>query len=382
VFLATFIFVTAASSPGDAAKPVGIGTLILAITLLRKKPCKWFIDGYAIFVILVTVGLFLAYFFNTNQHYNELFQDGFLSSLLGAVLVNLPTVAFAHNSKRFRVTYENEARSDDPFLGRVETTRTTTNEPPKTSSTGAPPNDAAERDRAAPHQRGDAVSDPEAWEALLYYAPAVREAVDRLGLLSAKNVNEFRRLLMDGRDLSRVDEFEREAIRLVQGPAFAADPALRAAYATLNREDSHLGDELVRVVALLGNPKDLDQLIALIRERLATNRKQDADCSDKVEQGNRRSSIKNALRRHAVALSMLMFVTLSMLMLLIVGAIIWASSGNLTNDLVNDPKEGVCANALNIGRTAWDQSSDFSKYVAEAKRRGFTPDSCRLLIGK
>jgi hypothetical protein len=55
-----------------------------------------------------------------------------------------------------------------------------------------------------------------------------------------------------------------------------------------------------------------------------------------------------------------------------------ANIGNLTND----PKEAICTNALNREGTAWDQRPNFSKYVAEAGRRGLTIDACRKLVAQ
>ena len=39
----------------------------------------------------------------------------------------------------------------------------------------------------------------------------------------------------------------------------------------------------------------------------------------------------------------------------------------------------ICRNAL--GQSGWDQNPNFSEYVGEATRRGFTVESCRQLIG-
>jgi hypothetical protein len=64
------------------------------------------------------------------------------------------------------------------------------------------------------------------------------------------------------RHCSRIKEFEEES--RVQGPAFASDATLREAYIELNREDARLGDELVRVVGVIGQPKDLDRIIAQV----------------------------------------------------------------------------------------------------------------------
>jgi hypothetical protein len=41
--------------------------------------------------------------------------------------------------------------------------------------------------------------------------------------------------------------------------------AVRDAYLNLNREDQRLGDEFIRVIGMIGKPKDLDRIITLIR---------------------------------------------------------------------------------------------------------------------
>ena len=43
------------------------------------------------------------------------------------------------------------------------------------------------------------------------------------------------------------------------------DAAVRDAYKNLNREDQRLGDEFIRVIGIIGKPKDLDRIITLIR---------------------------------------------------------------------------------------------------------------------
>ena len=40
---------------------------------------------------------------------------------------------------------------------------------------------------------------------------------------------------------------------------------VRDAYKNLNREDQRLGDEFIRVIGIIGKPKDLDRIITLIR---------------------------------------------------------------------------------------------------------------------
>ena len=43
------------------------------------------------------------------------------------------------------------------------------------------------------------------------------------------------------------------------------DAAVRDAYKNLNREDQRLGDEFIRILGLIGKPKDLDRIITLVR---------------------------------------------------------------------------------------------------------------------
>jgi hypothetical protein len=43
------------------------------------------------------------------------------------------------------------------------------------------------------------------------------------------------------------------------------DTAVRDAYKNLNREDQRLGDEFIRILGLIGKPKDLDRIITLVR---------------------------------------------------------------------------------------------------------------------
>jgi tetratricopeptide (TPR) repeat protein len=122
------------------------------------------------------------------------------------------------------------------------------------------------------------IPDVEMWQTYLTYDPIVKETVERLSSLSAKNVEEFRTLLLRHRDTGRAKEFEDEAIRRVQGSAFVDDTNLRETYISPNREHHRLGDELVRVVSVIGKPKDLDRIIALIRQ----NNKNPFNPDDKV----------------------------------------------------------------------------------------------------
>jgi TPR repeat protein len=111
------------------------------------------------------------------------------------------------------------------------------------------------------------VSNNQVWQTFLEHDPDVSEAVERLSSLSQRNVEEFRTLLLQHRDRTRVKEFEDEAIRRVQGPAFVGDTTFLQAYISLNREDGGLGDEFVRVVGVIGKPKDLERTVALVRKK-------------------------------------------------------------------------------------------------------------------
>jgi hypothetical protein len=44
-----------------------------------------------------------------------------------------------------------------------------------------------------------------------------------------------------------------------------ADAAVRDAYKNLNREDPRLGDEFIRILGLIGKPKNLDRIVTLVR---------------------------------------------------------------------------------------------------------------------
>ena len=57
---------------------------------------------------------------------------------------------------------------------------------------------------------------------------------------------------------------EEEELSRKLGPA-GDDAAVRDAYKNLNREDQRLGDEFIRVIGIIGKPKDLDRIITLIR---------------------------------------------------------------------------------------------------------------------
>ena len=105
------------------------------------------------------------------------------------------------------------------------------------------------------------------WQTILENDSEVRDAVNRLSLLSQKNVDEYRLFMLQQGDVSRSKEFEHEVIRRLQGSAFADDAVLREAYIKLNQEDVRFGDELIRVAGLVGKPKDLEEAVARIREK-------------------------------------------------------------------------------------------------------------------
>ena len=91
----------------------------------------------------------------------------------------------------------------------------------------------------------DADNGPMEWQTFLEHDSDVSKAVERLSWISPRNVEEFRTLLLQSHDRNRVKEFEEEAIRRIQGLAFAGDTTLLQAYISLNREDGRLSDEFV-----------------------------------------------------------------------------------------------------------------------------------------
>jgi hypothetical protein len=119
-------------------------------------------------------------------------------------------------------------------------------------------------------------SDDQVWQTFLEYEPSISEAVERLSSLSPKNVQEFRALFLQHPDCSRIKEFEDEAIRRVQGPPFVADASLQA-YGSLNPEDGRLGDKFVRVVGVIGKPKDLERTVAQVRKKVPPREKLEQD---------------------------------------------------------------------------------------------------------
>jgi nucleoid-associated protein YgaU len=116
-----------------------------------------------------------------------------------------------------------------------------------------------------PEETSAAGADNERWLTYLEYDRNVQQAVKRLGALSSHNVDEFRALLLKGRDRSRIQEYEADSIRRLQGEAFVGDEELQRALIVLNAEDPRLGDELKKLVSTRGRPGDLDQAVAAIR---------------------------------------------------------------------------------------------------------------------
>ena len=105
------------------------------------------------------------------------------------------------------------------------------------------------------------------WQTFLERDSGVGKAVERLSWLSPKNVEEFRTQLLQYRDCNRIKEFEEDSIRRIQGPSFVGDASLQQAYISLNREDGRLGDELVRMVGIIGKPEDLERTVAQVRNK-------------------------------------------------------------------------------------------------------------------
>jgi hypothetical protein len=110
-------------------------------------------------------------------------------------------------------------------------------------------------------------ADDDRWLTYLNYDQSIQQAVRRLGALSSANVDEFRSLLLKGRDRSRVKDYEAESIRRLQGEAFVGDEELQRALIVLNAEDPRLGDELKRIVATSGKPGELDKTVAAIQSQ-------------------------------------------------------------------------------------------------------------------
>jgi len=110
-------------------------------------------------------------------------------------------------------------------------------------------------------------TDDELWLTYLNYDQTVQQAVRRLSALSNDNVDQFRALLLKGRDRNRINEYEEDTIRRLQGEAFVGDEELQRALIVLNADDMRLGQELKRVVSTTGKPSDIDQTLAVIRSQ-------------------------------------------------------------------------------------------------------------------
>jgi hypothetical protein len=139
IFCGYFALAAAATSPNHPPKPGGLAVILLAFIiyrLFRKRPCRTLIDGSALLILGATVLTLLIYFLNTDKYINDTLLDASLTGIAFAIVVSLPAVAFAHTSRPFRVTYESEVRSDDPFLAGVEFDRKATEFSAKASFSG------------------------------------------------------------------------------------------------------------------------------------------------------------------------------------------------------------------------------------------------------
>ncbi len=139
------------------------------------------------------------------------------------------------------------------------------------------------------------------WQTFLEHDPDVSEAVERLSALSPRNVEEFRTLLLQHRDRTRVKEFEDEAIRRVQGPAFVGDAPLRQAYISLNQEDGRLGEELVRVVGVIGKHEDLERTVAQVRKKFLAEEAEARARQAAAAEAERQRQERDAAYKGAVA---------------------------------------------------------------------------------
>jgi tetratricopeptide (TPR) repeat protein len=167
------------------------------------------------------------------------------------------------------------------FTLRARIMATENNEPARASDTSSQtqstsvPHTTQASDKPNMETPAPGIPDGEVWQTYLDYDPTIRETVKRLSSLSAKSVEEFRSLLLRYRDCSRVYEFEEVALRRAKEfeeeelsrklGSTGDDVAVRDAYLNLNREDQRLGDEFIRVIGIIGKPKDLDRIITLIR---------------------------------------------------------------------------------------------------------------------
>ncbi len=129
---------------------------------------------------------------------------------------------------------------------------------------------AEEPETSAIPAQDPARAEEDLWLTYLNYDSSIKQAVRRLGALSSQNVDEFRALLLKGRDRSRVKDYEADTIRRLQGEAFVGDEALQQTLIVLNAEDPRLGEAFKRHVAAAGKPADIDQAVAAIRAQLAS----------------------------------------------------------------------------------------------------------------
>src|SRR4029079_11732763 len=95
----------------------------------------------------------------------------------------------------------------------------------------------------------------------LNYDQRIQQAVRRLGALSSENVDVFRSLLLKGRDRSRLQEYEAESVRRLQGEAFVGDEELQRTLIVLNAEDPRYGEELKRLVCATRKTDQLDMAV-------------------------------------------------------------------------------------------------------------------------
>jgi tetratricopeptide repeat protein len=124
----------------------------------------------------------------------------------------------------------------------------------QTQPTSVPPTTQAS-DKPNMEPPSPEIPDEKVWQTYLDCDPTISETVKRLSSLSA----EFEEVA-----LCRAKEFEEEELSRKLGSA-ADDVAVRDAYLSLNREDQRLGDEFIRVIGIIGKPKDLERITTLIR---------------------------------------------------------------------------------------------------------------------
>lgn len=101
--------------------PKGSGFAILLLLfilyrLIRKRPCKSLIQILAIILFPITAVVCLLYAVIPDPNIRPILFDAAGTSVLFSLFIALPMLAYANTSRRFRVTFENEIRSDDPFL--------------------------------------------------------------------------------------------------------------------------------------------------------------------------------------------------------------------------------------------------------------------------